>query len=113
MLRKILRYLLLLAVIQHGQALPGTSQAGVASEHEAQHTLMHWLGQEHHHHHDEGGVHKHGGSESAQHLQLDNLLQGPALTMPQGSAAAEAPPIPPVPRADAPSKTAFLALPER
>jgi hypothetical protein len=114
MLRKLLRLLLLMAVLHHGVALPGSWQAGIASEQAAQHALMHWLGEAHHHHGDDGGVHKHGGSESAQHLQIDNLLHSPALmALADGTAATEAPPLPAVPRADAPRKTAFLALPER
>ena len=114
MFRKVLRLLLLLAVFHHGAALPGTWQTGVASGQAAQHTVMHWLAQEHHHHHDGGEVHKHGGAESAQHLQIDNLLQSPALmSMPDGAAAAEAPQVPPVPLADARPKTAFLEHPER
>ena len=115
MIRQFLRLLLLLAVFNHGAALPGTWQAaGVATDEAAQqHALMHWLGQDHHHHED-GGVHKHGGGDSAQHLQADNLLQSPALMSDSaGAADTGAPPIPPAPLADVHSKTAFLALPER
>jgi hypothetical protein len=115
MLRQFLRLLLLLAVFNHGAALPGTWQAaGVATGEAAQqHALMHWLAQ-HHHHHDDGGVHKHSGADSAQHLQADNLLQSPALMSDfAGAADTDMPPIPPAPLADAHPKTAFLALPER
>lgn len=106
--------LLLLAVLHHGAALPVTWQACVVPDQAVQHALMHWQGQ-HHHHHDDGSVHKHGGAESAQHLQIDNLLHSPALMSltPEGMGAAEAPPLPPAPLADAHPKTTFLELPER
>jgi len=113
MLRWVFHLLLLLAVFHHGAALPGTWQAGVASDQAAQHAVLHWQGQQHHHH-DDGGVHKHSGADSAQHLQADNLLQSPALMSdPAGAAGTDAPPIPPAPRADVHPKTAFVALPER
>lgn len=113
MFRQFLRLLLLLAVFNHGAALPGTWQLGVASGQEAQHAVLHWQGQ-HHHHHDDGGVHNHSGADSAQHLQADNLLQSPALMSdPAGAAGTGAPPIPPAPLADVHPKTAFLELPER
>lgn len=113
MLRQVFRLLLLLAVFHHGAALPVTWQACVVPDQAAQHALMHWQGQ-HHHHHDDGSVHKHGGADAAQHLQIDNLLQSPALMSTQeGAAAAEASPVPPAPRADVHPETAFLELPER
>lgn len=113
MLRQFLRLLLLLAVFNHGAALPGTWQAGVASEEAAQHAVLHWQGQQHHHH-DDGGVHEHGGADSAQHLQADNLLQSPALmSVPAGAAGTDAPPIPRASLADVHPETVFLALPER
>lgn len=113
MFRYVLRMLLLLAVFNHGAALPGTWQANVASDQEAQHAVLHWQGQ-HHHHHDDGGVHKHSGTDSAQHLQADNLLQSPALmSHPDVEAGADVPPIPPAPLADIHPENVFLALPER
>jgi len=113
MLRQFLRLLLLIAVFNHGAALPGSWQVDVASDQTGQHAVLHWQGQ-HHHHHDDGGVHEHGGADATQHLQADNVLQSPALMSDaDGAAGTHAPPIPPAPRADIPPKTAYLELPER
>ncbi|HEV8312607.1 MAG TPA: hypothetical protein VGQ23_06035 [Burkholderiaceae bacterium] len=113
MLRHVFRLLLLFAVFHHGAALPGTWQRGMAQDEAAQHAVMHWQGLNHHHH-DDGGVHKHGGAESAQHLQIDNVLQSPALVpMFAGPAVPEALPLPPAPPSDAQPETAFLEHPDR
>jgi hypothetical protein len=113
MFRQFLRMLLQLAVIHHGAALPGTWQAGVASDQAAQHAVLHWQGGQHHHH-DDGGVHKHDGTDSTQHLQADNMLQSPALmSQPERAPGIDAPQAAPVPLARVRPKTAFLELPER
>ena len=113
MLRHILRLVLLFAVFHHGAALPGTWQGGVASDQAARHTMMHWQGVQHHHHND-GCVHKHGGGESSQHLQIDNLLLSPALVpMFPGPAVPAATRLPMALPSDAEPETAFLEQPDR
>lgn len=112
MLRYVFRLVLLFAVFHHGAALPGTWQGGVASDQAAQHVVMHWQGVQHHHH--DGGLHKHGGADSSQHMQVDNLLQSPAL-MPvfPGPAVPAAMRLPIALPSDAEPETAFLEQPDR
>jgi hypothetical protein len=113
MLHKVLRFLLLLAVFNHGAVLPGTWQAAVPWSDASNHAVLHWQGVQHHHHED-GTVHKHGGSDSAQHLQIDDLMQSPAFTPPLDvSLAAVADPVAPASQRNVRPKAAFLAVPER
>jgi hypothetical protein len=113
MLRKVLQLLLLLAVLNHGTAMPGSFHAGIVSGQESSHAALHWQGVAHHHH-DDGSVHTHEAVDSAQHLQIDDLMQCPALAPAlEGSSAAAAKPIEPAPPRQPRRAAACLDVPER